>query len=206
MIYEVRTYTLRPGTVPEVEQRWGEAYKTRERHSRIAGFFRTEIGPLNEIVQIWPYADLAERARVREAAVRDPEWPPDLADFVLNQRVEIVTPFPFAPELVPGNHGPFYELRQYTFRTGALPGIMEGWKAALPGRLALSNAGIIGSVDIGPSANSFMHMWPYPTLDRRSEVRAAAVATGAWPVPGGRERYLTQANKILVPASFSPAQ
>jgi hypothetical protein len=206
MIYEVRTYTLRPGTVPDVERLWGEAYRTRQRHSRIAGFFRTEIGPLNEVVQIWPYADLAERAQVREVAVRDPEWPPDLSEFLLNQRVEIVTPFPFAPEWVPGNDGPFYELRQYTFRSNTLPAIMEAWKAALPARAEPSRPGLIGSVEIGPTANSFMHLWPYPSLDKRNEIRAAAVATGKWPVPGGRDRYLTQTNKILMPAPFSPAQ
>jgi hypothetical protein len=205
MIYEVCTYTLRPGTTPEVLQRWGDAYAARERHSRLAGFFRTEIGPLNELIAIWPYADLAERARIREAAAAA-EWPPDLSAFVLNERLEIVTPFPFAPEWTPGPHGPIYELRQYTFRPGTLAATMEAWRAALPVRLKFSTPAVIGSVDIGPFANSFIHLWPYPSLAKRDELRAAAAATPEWPPAGGRDRYLTQSNKILVPAPFSPAQ
>lgn len=206
MIYEIRTYTLRPGSMPEVERLWGEAYRQRERHSKIAGWFRTEVGPLNELVQFWPYESLEERARVRAAAAQEEGWPPDLSDFLLNQRVEVLTPFPFAPAWEPGPHGPYYEMRQYTFRAGTLPAIMQAWEAALPGRLAFSRPALIGSIEFGPSANSFVHLWPYPSLDRRNQARAEAAATGTWPPAGGRDRYITQQNKILVPAPFSPAQ
>ena len=33
-----------------------------------------------------------------------------------------------------------------------------------------------------------------------------ARAAGAWPPPGGGDMLLTQANKIMLPASFSPLQ
>lgn len=206
MIYEIRTYTLRPGVMREVEERWAKAYPARERHSRLAGFFRTEIGPLNEIVHIWPYADLADRARVRAEAASDPGWSPGIAEFIVNQKVEILTPFPFAPEWTPGAHGPIYELRQYTFRAGTLPDIMASWQAALPERMKLSSPVLLGHVEFGPSANSFIHMWPYRSVEERNEVRGRATASGSWPPSGGRDRYLTQSNKILLPAAFSPAQ
>jgi hypothetical protein len=206
MIYEIRTYTLRPGTVAEVEQRWAEAYPAREQYSRLAGFFRTEIGPLNEVIHIWPYADLAERARIRAEAARDPAWPPKTAEFIVNQKVEILAPFPFAPQWTPGADGPVYEMRQYTFRAGTLPDIMASWEAALPARLEFSSPVLLGNLEFGPSANSFIHMWAYGSLEERNTVRRQATATGKWPPAGGRDRYLTQSNKILLPAPFSPAQ
>lgn len=206
MIYEIRTYTLRPGAMAEVQERWGAAYPAREKYSRLAGFFRTDIGPLNEIIHIWPYADLAERSRIRAEASKDPAWPPKTAEFIVNQKVEILTPFPFAPEWTPGNDGPIYELRQYTFRAGTLPDIMASWEAALPTRLQFSSPVLLGNVEFGPAVNSFIHMWAYPSLAARDEARRQATATGKWPPPGGRDRYLSQSNKILLPAPFSPAQ
>lgn len=206
MIYEIRTYQIRPRTMDAVLERWLKGYEVRKRHSQIAAFFRTEIGPLNEVIQIWPYADLAERARIRALSVQDEGWPPELGDYILNQRVEIVHPFPFAPEWTPGADGPIYEMRQYTFRQDALPGIMAAWKEALPARLEFSRPALIGNVDMGPTVNSFIHLWPYSSVDERNEVRAAAAAGGQWPPKVTGDPYLAQANKILIPAPFSPAQ
>jgi hypothetical protein len=38
MIYEVRTYTLRPGTVAEFEERYAKRLPLREHHSKLGGF------------------------------------------------------------------------------------------------------------------------------------------------------------------------
>lgn len=206
MIYEIRTYTLRPGATAEVEKRWGEAYPIRRKYSEVAAFLHSEVGPLNEIVHIWPYADLAERARVRAEASKEAGWPPDIGEFIVNQKVEVLVPFPFAPAWTPGPDGPIYELRQYTFRGGMLPDVIKSWEAALPERLKFSAPALLGSIEFGPSANSFIHLWPYASMEQRSETRAKATATGKWPPAGGRDRYLTQSNKLLMPASFSPAQ
>ena len=35
MIYEVRTYTLRPGTVAEFEERYAKRLPLREKHSKL---------------------------------------------------------------------------------------------------------------------------------------------------------------------------
>jgi len=205
MIYEIRTYSVKPRMVPEVEKRWGGAYPDRKKYSDIVGFFHTDFGPLNEVIHIWPYANLDERARLRGEAAKDPNWPPDIGEFVVNQKVEIVTPFPFVPEWKPGKAGPVYELRQYTFKPGTLPAIMKNWEAALPERMKYSSPVLIGGLEFGPSANSFIHIWAYESVEQRSEVRQKAAASGAWP-PAGGENYLTQANKLMLPATFSPAQ
>ena len=54
--------------------------------------------------------------------------------------------------------------------------------------------------------NSYLHIWPYESLNHRAEIREKARAAGAWPPPGGGDMLLTQANKIMLPASFSPLQ
>ena len=74
MIFEMRTYRLQPGSVPEVEKRFGEALTERVKVSPLGAFFHTEVGPLNHIIHIWPYDDLQHRTRVRSQSI--PNWPP----------------------------------------------------------------------------------------------------------------------------------
>jgi hypothetical protein len=205
MIYEIRTYRLKVGSLAEVEKRYGEAYEARKKHSELAGFFHTELGPLNEIIHIWPYQSFEERTRIRAAAAKDPTWPPKIRDFVTAMSSEIVIPFPFAPEWKPGKLGPIYEIRQYTFRAGALPGIQERWGAKLPGRLKLSPIALVGYVELGV-ANKFVHIWPYESLEQRNGIRNKARETGVWPPGGGADDYFTQETKIAMPSAFSPAQ
>ena len=114
MIYEMRTYDLKPHSVPEVEARFAEAYEHRKKHSLLAAFWHTEIGPLNQIVHIWPYKDMAERTKIREAAVKDGTWPPKIKDYVVAMRSDIFTPLSMSPELKPASVGPYFEMRTYT--------------------------------------------------------------------------------------------
>jgi hypothetical protein len=205
MIYEIRTYRLAPGSLGEVEKRFGEGYEHRKKYSELTAFWHTEIGPLNEIVHVWGYRDLAERARIRGEAAKDPSWPPKIGEFVRAMRSEIVVPFSFVPEVRPGKVGPIFELRYYTLKPGMLPEVAKGWEAKLSERAKLSPVVLAGGVEFG-RANGFVHIWAYPSLDQRARIRGEAVQSGVWPPPGGRDRLLTQENKILLPAAFSPLQ
>ena len=71
MLYEVRTYTLRPGTVAEFEERYAKRLPLREKHSELGAFWHTEFGPLNQVVHVYPYDDLQHRTRVRSALAAD---------------------------------------------------------------------------------------------------------------------------------------
>ena len=76
MIYEMRTYGMKVGSVPVylelVEQ---EGIQTQKGHlGELVGYFSTEIGPLNQIVHIWAFADLADRAARRATLAADPRW------------------------------------------------------------------------------------------------------------------------------------
>ena len=94
MIYEIRTYNLKPGNVPKYEALFAEAYPTRQKYSPLFGYFHTEIGPLNQLVHIWAYDNLQQRADIRAAATKDPsgKWPPQGTDMLLTQENDILTP------------------------------------------------------------------------------------------------------------------
>jgi len=205
MIYEIRTYGIAPGSLAEVEKRFAEGYEHRKKYSPLTAFLHTEIGPLNEIVHIWGYKDLAERARVRGEASKDPNWPPKIREYVRTMRAEIVTPFDFVPAPQPGRMGPFFEFRYYTLKPGTLPDTAKGWSEKLPDRMKLSPVVLAGGVEFG-TANGFVHIWAYQSLDQRMQIRDEARKKGVWPPPGGGDRLITQETKILLPAAFSPLQ
>lgn len=205
MIYEIRTYGLVPGSLGEVEKRFSEAYESRKKLSQMIGFWHTDIGPLNEIIHIWPYKDLAERTRIRAEAVKDPNWPPKTQEFFRRMHSEILVPFPFAPEPKPGKLGPVYEMRIYTIKPGMLGEVMKTWELNLPGRLKHSPLILAGTVDVG-EVTRFIHIWAYTSLAQRNDVRENTRKLGIWPPKGAAGPLMTMENKIMLPSSFSLLQ
>ena len=96
MIFEMRTYLLKPGTVPQAEEAFATALPPRIKLSRLAGFWHTEVGTLNQIIHIWPYKDLNERDRIRAEAIEKKIWPPKTAEFILEMESKILHPAPFS--------------------------------------------------------------------------------------------------------------
>jgi hypothetical protein len=204
MIIEVRTYRLKPGSVAEVETRFGAKLPEREKLSKLAAFWHTEVGPLNEIIHVWPYDTLDERTQIRSEAVKSGVWPPPIGGFIENMESEILLPAPFSPPLTPRQVGPIFEIRTYTLAPGALPEMMERWAAKVDERVKLSP--LVGAwySELG-ALNKWVHIWAYKDAGERQRVRADAVARGIWP-PGGARNGLVvkQENKLVMPASFSP--
>ncbi len=215
MIYEVRTYDVQPHSIPEVEKRFGEAYEYRKKVSPLAAFFHTEIGPLNQIIHIWPYKDVAERDRLRAEAIKacDGHWPPKISEFIVAQRTDIFLPFSFSPEIKPGRMGPFFEMRTYTVANAhEMPKMEKAWEAALPERLKVGPVVGIWRSEFG-ALNKFLHIWPYKSLNERNEIRDKSRDTGAWPPSVTAKKLgmpyakiVQQENKIVMPSAFSPLQ
>jgi len=72
--YEIRTYTLNPSDYPAFLALTNEKIHMRLKHSKLLGYWITELGGVNEVVHIWEYDSLAHRQKIREALVKDKEW------------------------------------------------------------------------------------------------------------------------------------
>lgn len=202
MIYEMRTYTLKPGAVPEVEARNAEALPYREKYSKLGAFWHTEFGPLNQVIHVWPYENLEHRTQVRAAAAQDPHWPPQTREFIVSQETEILLPAPFMRPMEPREMGAIYEMRIYTFQPGTIPEVLKRWEEAIEYREKYSPLAACWYTEVG-GLNRFYHVWPYRDLAHRERVREEARQSGHWP-PGTREFLVRQENKLLIPAAFSP--
>ncbi len=75
MLFELRSYELRPGKAPvylEFFRTFGLGLVTR--HLPMGGYWMAETGALNRIEHLWIYADMAERDACRAALAGDGDW------------------------------------------------------------------------------------------------------------------------------------
>ena len=208
MIYEVRTYTLRPGTVPDFEERYAKRLALRERHSKLGAFWHTEFGPLNQVVHVYPYDDLRHRTAVRAAMAQDAERNamPGGGEFIVAQEAEIVNPAPFMRPLGSRDYGTgnVYEMRMYTYAAGDIPKVLDAWAKAIEAREKFSPLAACWTTELG-GLNKFVHVWAYKSLDERTRIREESRKGGNWPPQSG-VRPIRQENKLLIPATFSPVR
>lgn len=102
MIIDQRIYTLHPGKVPEWLAAMGDGGFAMQQPvlGHCVGYFTSEFGPLNQIVHMWAYEDLEDRARRRTQLRSNPRWNEirdRLMPCVHHQENRLLLPAPFAP-------------------------------------------------------------------------------------------------------------
>ena len=101
-----------------------------------------------------------------------------------------------------------YEMRVYTLQPGKVPefqALIE--KEGLP--VISKYSKLVGwwSTEVGP-LNEVIHIWAYEDMNHRAQARAAQGADPEMQAfrPKAQGMVVSQYNKILTPASFSPLQ
>ena len=204
MIYEVRTYTLKPGSVATFEANFAQALPHRQKYSPLAAFWHTEIGPLNQVIHVWPYESLDERTRIRAAAAQDP--PLAAPKRPRNVRQDGIRNFPPRPLYAPPRRrpGPGQHLRNALLhlqnrRHGRSPKALGSRRppprgTLPPGRRLAHRTGRAEQVGPHLALPRPGGTQPHPRSRR---------PIPHWPPPT-REFLVSQENKIMVPAAFSP--
>lgn len=100
MLVEQRTYTTHPGKWRDYLALYeAEGLAIQQRIlGRMVGYYTAEIGELNQIVHMWAYTDLNERAERRAALMADPQWlsyVQRMLPLLVKQESKILTPAPF---------------------------------------------------------------------------------------------------------------
>ena len=117
MIYELRTYTCRPGTQSVVGKNSGGVARDirGDDYGKLEGYWLTEIGALNQVMHLWSYQSFDERARLRAALAQNERWVneylPMIQPNLVRQEVRLLLPLlPFKP---PAGDDNVYEYRAY---------------------------------------------------------------------------------------------
>ncbi len=196
MRYDVTFLNLRPHVQPRALE---ALQSTLPGSPGLLACWYAEIGALNRIMIV---RDAAAAAGAAEKLLAE-ENPFGLADALMSIECDTFVSFPYVPAMKAGEHGPFFEVRTYQLKAGALAGTLARWEEALPERIKRSPI-LAAMHSVTGVAPRFIHVWPYKSLDDRQRIRAAAVADKIWPPPGGGDSLATMRNEIYVPAAFSP--
>lgn len=211
MIYEMRTYTLRPGAQALVARTAGDvARRIRgDEHGRLEGYWSTEIGPLNQVVHLWSYESFDERARLRAVLASNDDWTgeylPLIRPHLLRQEVRLMRAI--SPVGAPGTSGNFYELRTYRAvptRVAEVAGLFAEILAVREEYSPCSG----GFVCEAPQPNEICQLWSYPDLSTRTDVRTRLMEDPRWVQFLGKVAPLIEDMHatMMLPAAHSPMQ
>ena len=213
MIHELRRYQIKPGKLADYVEKSGSIGRAirGDRYGQLLGYWSTELGPLNQVVHLWEYADLAARAAARAGLAKDERWTkeylPGSGPLLDDQENMILTPFDWAPFRPTTRHGAPRAAR-YRLHPGKAAAYGEAMREALPLREKHSAPVGYWLVEIGAART------PSSTSGATRTSRTARRCAGRWrPTPPGRPRSagsmpLLQAQEatILVPTSYSPCR
>lgn len=99
-VYELRWYRTQPGRAGEWLAHFKEIMPIREKYTRRVGLWQTEIAQLNEVVHLWAYRDLKDRAERRAEVGKDKDWQAFLAKatpLLQEMKSVVLIPSPFSP-------------------------------------------------------------------------------------------------------------
>ena len=210
MIYELRTYTMKAGTVAETAKNAGTLGREirGDTYGKLEGYWMTEIGPLNQVMHLWSFSDLNERARLRGELSKNKRWTgeyvPLIRDKLVRQDIRLLNGI-IAPTK-PAKDGNIYELRNYRARPGGAVGQWIGhFREALPVRETYSKICALFQTEAG-QPNEVCHLWAYADLNARAAARAAATADKDWQafLAKGMPLLEEMHSAILLPAAHSP--
>jgi hypothetical protein len=202
MILEIRTNTLKPGTMGKATDIFAERVPPRLKVSPLAGFFQAEVGPLNQIHMLWPYADLAERERCR--AVKVEGYPPPMNQWSVELDIKVFNAAPFSPRIEPRKLGELYEIRTYTYAGGSIPHVIDAWGTRIEERQTYSPLVFAGYSEFGLQSQ-WLHIWAYKDWNHRAHVRHETHSKGVWPPKSHADAVLLrQTNALVIPSVFSP--
>ncbi|XP_013781716.1 protein NipSnap homolog 3B-like isoform X1 [Limulus polyphemus] len=174
-IYELRTYTSHPKDFKEFLKLTEENFHLRTKHSKLIGYWTSEIGGLNEVVHIWEYDSYIHRTSVRQNLASDPEW---LSAYIskaapawMKQDNVSMSLFPWSQINTPHKMG-VYELQEFN-----MIGYIKDWEEPLKVFVDLSvdcfqnaSSSLIGAweVQFGPQNTVFV-LWQHQSFDKMKE-------------------------------------
>jgi hypothetical protein len=198
MIYELSTLTSAPSRLKEVIDAVNAA--AAQAPAELVAAWVSEVGQINDVLVLRRYADGGQANEVKPGGGN---WLDAVLPLLSGYKVETYRLLPGMPAPTAGAHGAIHEMRTYVYRPGMLDELIATWTPPLLKRVEISPAPLV-MYSVGGHATKFIHLWVYPSYEERLRIRAGEVAKGTWPPPGGKNRWLSQENALLVPLACSP--
>lgn len=203
-LYELITFIVRVRTPATALERLRETLQVHGEGVVLMGCWVSEIGPQNQIAVFRGFRDERSRQLERERYLQASDAF-GIGDLLLEMNVADYTLFPFLQPLPPGEHGPFYELREYNLIPSGLAPTLAGWEKAVGPRTQARYSQVYAAFyATSGQVPRYLHIWPYATLEQRLDVRTRAVQDAVWPPENSGPQLQKMNSTVYLPASFSP--
>lgn len=197
-VFELRTYDIHPADYPKFIKVTNELIHIRTNFSPVLGYWMTEIGGINQVVHIWEYESLAERARVRQKLASDVDFNSRYLDVVRPMWAKQTNSLMLSVSRIQRPTQPgVYELR--TFHTD--PELDELTFASFsPENITKSKKGnFVGAwKTVVGERPSHVQLWHYKDIDEVYKNQSNQI------VEQDFKKIHSVTSKILIPTPFSP--
>ncbi len=207
MIYELRTVTYKPGSMPailSVNEKTHQIFSPK--YGETLGLWTGEIGALNRLWRLCAYDSHDDYRQKREGLSKDARWQNEhlskVAQHLVQHETRILTPV--VPGQAPEADSNIYEYRYY--RTA--PGQASRYAAEMARAAAVRSRHVC---DVGMwitesgQPDEFSHMVAHPSMEARTVQRAALMADAEWAdIQSEIAALLVDArSELLVPLAWS---
>ncbi|GAM17173.1 hypothetical protein SAMD00019534_003480 [Acytostelium subglobosum LB1] len=209
-VYELRTYSISLENWNNFIALTQDHIHLRTKHSKLCGYWMSELGGINEVVHLWEYSSLDDRAKVRYNLRFDKEWNEkymvNMKPYVLKQDNIVLREFNWCPLSMSPNQlesNNVWELSSFSIKPGNVgkwsdaisKGIDTRKKHSLPNGMFYSEIGKL---------NTVFQLWSYNNFEERTNIVEAALKDSKWSQAVDDSLLVTTSmdNKILVPVHF----
>jgi hypothetical protein len=183
MIYELRTSTVRQRSLPEVIRVASTVSLDirKDDYGSLVGCWQTEIGPLNQVLELWSYQDLNQRIRLLAELDANSRWStqyiPLIRPHLIRQDVRLLKEVraPKAPVKTPN----IYEFRNYRTVPGGVTRWLQLFTEVLDVREKYTRMVGLWATE-APQVDEVCHIWVFSDLNVRAAARAAMLEDPAW--------------------------
>jgi len=183
MIYELRTSTVKQRSLSEAVKAAGivSLEIRKDDYGKLEGCWQTEIGPLNQVMELWSYEDLNQRSRLLAELDTNPHWSAEYTRLfrphLMRQEIRLLNEVsaPKSPLQTPN----IYEFRNYRTTPGAVKRWLQLFTAVLEVREKYTRMVGLWTTQ-APQVDEVCHIWVYSDLNARAGARAALLKDRAW--------------------------
>ncbi|KIL71503.1 hypothetical protein M378DRAFT_65647 [Amanita muscaria Koide BX008] len=175
---------------------------------KLTGSWEVVVGEMDTFVHILEYENYGgydKTSRLLRESKQHWEEHQAMLPYITSRTSQLNQEFAFFPTAPPREQGGIFELRSYQLKAGRLlewettwyVGIEARRKFVAPVGAWFSQVGLLHEVH---------HMWQYPSLEARKEIREKAWQLDGWAETVSKTTQLAKSmdSFILVPLSFSP--
>eukprot|EP00127_Corallochytrium_limacisporum_P007260 Clim_evm1s246 gene=Clim_evmTU1s246 len=180
----------------------------QESRSKLLGAFTSATGDLDRVIYLiqhdGAYKTLDHHLQVTTKSDLYRKFRKDVMKRLNKRERTILLAFNFLPVLQSGSNG-VYELRDYHVQSGKILDWEHHWRKGIDIRRELGTAVGAWFSQLG-TMNHVYHMWGYPDLEKRKQLRDAMWEFETWPQVVYRTVPLIEGmqSTILEPLDFSP--